>query len=390
MMAAVSVLSFNMIAPSLAAIAEAYDTTYARASFAVSGFLAVNAVLFLVLGPLSDRYGRRPVLLWCVGIYVVASIGAALAGDIWTFLVFRTFQAAVIAGSVISNAAVRDTSDPSEAASRLGYLSMAMAVAPMVGPIVGGVLDQFFGWRAIFWVYTALGVVLFWLSWADAGETNQHRSHSFADQFRALPELFGSATFWAYALCMSSGVGVFYVFVTGVPFVNTQTFGLSPMALGIGIGSITGGFFLGSFVSGRIAKRVGVPRMVLWGRIVTLVGMISALVAYGLGTLHMLGFFAAAISAGVGNGLTTPSARAGTMSVRADLAGSASGLGGALIVATGAVLTQVTGAVLTPQNAEWMVLALMAGLALAGYLFALWARHLSRKPEVKTARATGG
>lgn len=374
LMAAVSVLSFNMIAPSLTAIAETFGATYARTSFAVSGFLAVTAVLTLLLGPLSDRYGRRPVLLCGVSVFCVASIGAALAQDINTFLLYRTLQATIAAGSVISSAVVRDVSEADEAASRLGYLSMAMAVAPMLAPMIGGLLDQAFGWRAVFWAYSAAGLLLLTLCWCDAGETNTQTARSFAEQFRAYPDLLLSRMFWAYALVMSCGIGAFYVFIAGAPLVAGQAYGISAATLGIGLGTITAGFFLGSFASGRVAQRIGIPRMILLGRLVPVVGVGSVLlISFGM-TVPAVLFFAAAITTGIGNGLTTPSARAGSMSVRADLAGSASGLGGALIVATGAVMTQVTGMVLTVNAGVPVLLGLMLGLSVLGLALALWIR----------------
>lgn len=374
LMAAVSVLSFNMIAPSLTAIADTFDASYARTSFAVSGFLAVTAVLTLLLGPLSDRYGRRPVLLTGVAIFCVASIGAALAQDVNTFLAYRTLQATIAAGSVISGAVVRDVSEADEAASRLGYLSMAMAVAPMLAPMIGGLLDQAFGWRAVFWAYSAAGLLLFVLCWLDAGETNTQKSSSFAEQFRAYPDLLLSRLFWAYALVMSCGIGAFYVFIAGAPLVAGQAYGISAATLGIGLGTITMGFFLGSFASGRVAQKIGIPRMILLGRLVPVVGVGSVLLI-SLGMTVPAGlFFAAAITTGIGNGLTTPSARAGSMSVRADLAGSASGLGGALIVATGAVMTQATGMVLTVNAGVPVLLGLMFGLCAVGLALAFWIR----------------
>ncbi len=378
LMAAVSVLSFNSIAPSLTAIADTFEASYARTSFAVSGFLGVTAVLTLLLGPLSDRYGRRPVLLTGIAVFFAASVGAALAQDIATFLICRTFQAAIAAGSVISSAVVRDVSEPDEAASRLGYLSMAMAVAPMLGPMIGGLLDTAFGWRAVFWAYAVAGAGLFVLCWVDAGETNTREDRSFAAQFRAYPDLLLSRLFWAYALVMACGIGAFYVFIAGAPLVAGQAYGMSAATLGIGLGTITLGFFLGSFASGRVARRVGIPRMILLGRMVPVLG-VGAVLLISLGMpVPALLFFAAAITTGIGNGLTTPSARAGSMSVRADLAGSASGLGGALVVATGAVMTQVTGWVLTLNPGVPVLLGLMFGLCALGLLLAVWIRAQHR------------
>jgi Bcr/CflA subfamily drug resistance transporter len=378
LMTAVSVISFNMVAPSLPAIADEFAVSYAMISFAVSGFLAVNAALTLILGPLSDRFGRRPVLLWSVGVFTCASVGAALATDVWVFLTFRTMQAVVAAGFVISNAVVRDTSEPEEAASRLGYLGMAMAVAPMVGPMIGGVLDQTFGWRAIFWAYAAMGVGLWTLCFVDAGETNHSRANTFRAQIRDYPTLLASKAFWAYTLVTACGIGAFYVFISGAPLVSTEVFGLSPAVLGVGLGTITAGFFCGSFVSGRISARVGIPHMILLGRVVPVIGLSLGLMCFAVGITSPVVLFAAAITTGIGNGLTTPSARVGSMSINPKLAGSASGIGGALILAVGAVMTHATGLILTPQNGVWMLMLLMLGLCLAGLALAVWIRTLAR------------
>ena len=379
LLTAISVLSLNMFLPSLAGIAQDLDADYALVSLSISGYLAVTAVLQVILGPMSDRYGRRPVLLMTVAVFAAASVVCALAQDIWVFLTFRILQGAIISGSAIASAVIRDTSDDSEAASLLSYVSMAMAVAPMLGPMLGGLLEAGFGWRASFWVYSVLGGFLLWLVWADVAETNPVPSDTFAAQMRAYPELLRSRRFWAYSVCMSFGIGAFYVFISGAPFVAAQIFGMSPTVLGLGIGSITMGFFTGSFISGRIARRKGLLWMIMAGRIVAFAGLATGLVLYAAGLFHPLVFFAAAICTGAGNGLTIPSARAGTLSVRPHLAGSAAGLSGALIVAMGAVLTVLPGLLLTPQNGVWLIMALMGVLALGGLASALYVRALDQR-----------
>jgi len=138
LLTATSVLTLNMFLPSLAHIAEDLGVSYALASLAVSGYLAVTAVLQLVLGPVADRYGRRPVLLICVALFAVASVCAALAQDIRVFLAARIVQAAVIAGSTLASAIISDTTERARAASLMGYVGMSMAVAPMLAPMLGG------------------------------------------------------------------------------------------------------------------------------------------------------------------------------------------------------------------------------------------------------------
>ncbi|MBO6775996.1 MAG: multidrug effflux MFS transporter [Marinibacterium sp.] len=379
LLTAVSVLSLNMFLPSLAHIARDFESSYLLASISISGYLAVTAVLQIILGPVADRYGRRPVLLGCLVLFVLASICAALAQSIWIFLAARLVQAGIIAGSALASAIISDTADRSHAASLMGYVGMAMAVAPMLAPMLGGALDQFFGWRSGFWLYAGLGGALLWLTWVDLGETNPAPADTFTAQLRAYPELFRSRRFWGYSICAAFGVGAFYLFVSSTPLVAVEVFHLSPTIVGLGIGSITGGFFVGSFLSGQYSERMGPLRMIFAGRIVAFVGVLIALLVLLLWDSHPVVYFAGGIAAGLGNGLTVPNARAGALAIRPHLAGSASGLSGALIVAGGAVLTPLPGLLLTPENGAWLALVLMLSAALGGLAAALYVWAVDRQ-----------
>lgn len=371
---ALSVLSLNMFLPSLAHMATDLRADYALVNLSVAGYLAVSAVLQLILGPLSDRFGRRPVLLICMSVFAVASLGCVLADTIWTFLGFRLLQAVVVAGPVLSSASIRDRYPPNEAASRLGYVAMAMALAPMLGPMLGGALDMLFGWRAGFVFYTGAGVALLALLWADMGETNWAPSSTFAGQMREYPHLFRARRFWGYALCAAFSIGGFYSFITGAPLVAAAWFDLSPATLGLGIGIITGGFMVGNFVTGRIAAHTRLTTMILAGRIIASIGPLCGLLMFvgGFGSVWV--FFGSAIFVGFGNGLTNANASVGVMSVRPQLAGSAAGLSGAMIVALGAIITTITGVTVSPENGPYLVLSMMAASSFLGLLAVLYVR----------------
>ncbi|WP_170366970.1 multidrug effflux MFS transporter [Ruegeria arenilitoris] len=380
-----SVLSLNMFLPSLANMAVDFRADYALVNLSIAAYLAVSAVLQLILGPMSDRFGRRPVLLTCMAVFVAASLGCVLAESIWTFLGFRLMQAAVVGGSVLSAASIRDQFPPNEAASKLGYVAMAMALAPMLGPMLGGTLDMLFGWRAGFVFYTVAGAALLTLLWADMGETNHNRSATFAAQMREYPHLFRARRFWGYALCAAFSIGGFYSFITGAPLVAAAWFDLSPATLGLGIGIITGGFMVGNFVTGRIAARTRLTTMILAGRIIASVGPFCGLLLFlgGMGSVWV--FFGSAIFVGFGNGLTNANASAGVMSVRPQLAGSAAGLSGALIVALGAVITSITGAAVSPENGPYLVLSMMAGSSFLGLLAVLYVRWVDARDPLPDA-----
>ena len=380
-----SVVSLNLFLPSLSNIAAEFQADYALVNLSIAGYAGMTAVLQLVMGPLSDRFGRRPVMLAGLAIFALASLGCLLARDIWTFLAFRMLQGAIVAGYTVSLAVVRDTAPAQKAASVMGYLAMAWAVAPLLGPALGGALDELFGWRASFWAFTGFGLIALGLCWIDLGETNRTPSETFVAQLRSYPELLRSRRFWGYALCMAFSIGAFYAFLGGAPLVAAAVFGMSPGTLGICMGSTTAGFILGSFLSGRFAARTALTTMLMAGRLVACAGLILGLGILWAGVLHPVTLFGACVFVGIGNGLSLPSGNAGAMSVRPALAGSAAGLSGALTVAGGAVMSAITGAVLSAETAAQGLLGMMllsSLLGLAAALFVLWIDRC----EVRTAQ----
>jgi Bcr/CflA subfamily drug resistance transporter len=374
LLAALSTLSLNLFLPSLTNIARDFEADYALVSLSIAGYLATTAVLQLVIGPMSDRFGRRPVLLCALSIFVIGSLGCLLARDIYSFLLFRALQAAVISGWVLSMAMIRDTRSEGEAASLIGYVAMSMAIAPMLGPMIGGLLDELFGWRSSFLLYSVFGTALLLLCWRDLAETNRSPSATFAVQFQVYPQLLGSRRFWGYALCGLFSTGAFYVFLAGVPLVAARQFSISPGQLGFYMGTITAGFAVGSFVAGRYSQRHALTTMMIAGRLIACGGLAMGLVLFLLGYAHGLTLFLATVFAGVGNGVSMPSANTGAISIRPGLAGSAAGLVGASTVAGGALLTSFTGYLLEDGNAAIRLLWIMlccAVLALAAALYVL-------------------
>ena len=368
-------LSLNMFLPSLVNIAAEFEADYALVSTSIAGYLIATAVLQVIIGPLSDRYGRRPVMLWAIAIFAAASLGCLMAQDIWTFLAFRMLQGAIITGGALARVIVRDTRDPADAVGLLGYISMAMAIAPMLGPMVGGVLDEVAGWRASFALYTLVGFALLALVWVDLGETNAAPSATFGHQIAAWPDLMRSGAFWAYAGCVTFSTGAFYAFIAGVPLVASVFFDITPGVLGVYMGSITGGFFCGSFIAARLATWAPPLIMMITGRILACAGLTVGLILFASGVEHEFALFGATIFVGIGNGLTMPAANVGVMSVRADLAGTASGLSGAMTVAGGAVLTWMAGSLVNAETGAVVLLSLMLGASFMGLLSALWAAH---------------
>lgn len=341
--AGVAALSLNIFLPSLPSMAAHFGVDYALMQLSVSLYLATTAVLQIFVGPISDRFGRRPVMLAAVGVFVAATVGALLAPTFGLFLACRLLQAVVATGFVLSRAVVRDMVGQDQAASMIGYVTMGMSVVPMVGPVIGGALDAAFGWQASFVILALSGVGLWVLIWADQGETARGGGMSFAAQARAWPELLRSQRFWGYCLAAGLASGAFFAYLGGAPYVGTNVYGMDPAHLGLYFGAPAVGYLVGNGLSGRYSVRFGVNRMVLAGGLVTTVGMgvLTALSVLGLATAEV--FFGLMVSVGLGNGILLPSANAGMLSVRPQLAGSAAGLGGAFMIGLGAGLSALAG-----------------------------------------------
>lgn len=369
----IGALSLNVFLPSLPAMSAYFETDYGVMQLSVALYLAMNAVLQILVGPLSDRYGRRPVLLVGVTIFLVATIGCIFATSIEVFLAFRMLQAVIIAGLVLGRAVVRDMYPAEQAASQIGYVTMGMAVVPMIGPAIGGVLDETLGWQANFWLLAALGFVVLWLTWRDLGETATPISGGFRAQFAQYPELHSSRRFWGYCMASAFASGAFFAYLGGAPYVGSEVFGLSASEVGIFFGAPALGYFFGNFISGKFSVRLGINTMILWGAMVSSLGMGLSLILFLLGFKTPLVFFGFMTFVGLGNGMVLPSATSGMLSVRPHLAGTASGLGGAIMIGGGAALSALAGALLTGDSAYPLIIIMLitALLGVAAILYTI-------------------
>ena len=363
-LAGLSALAMNIFLPSLPGMTAYFQTDYRLMQLSVALYLGVNAVLQLVIGPISDRWGRRPVILWGMALFILATLGCVLASNVYIFLTFRMMQATIVVAMVLSRAIVRDMVPDAQAASMIGYVTMGMAIVPMVGPAIGGILDANFGWQSNFWLLLALGVLVFWLSWSDLGETAPLSGRSLREQFNEYPLLFASPRFWGYALASGLSSGSFFAYLGGAPFVGDKVFGLPPEQLGFYFGAPAIGYMLGNFISGRFSVRIGINRMVFWGTVINAVGIAANLILFYAGLGTALSFFGLMTLMGLGNGMTIPNATAGALSVRPHLAGTASGLSGALMIGLGAALSALAGALLSPpESAAFALLWIMLSTA---------------------------
>lgn len=387
-----SALAMNVFLPSLPSIARDLSTDYAVVQLMVSIYLFATAGLQLFIGPASDRLGRRPVLLACLAIFVVSSLLAVFAPTIEILLLLRFFQAFGAGGMVISRAVVRDTVDSNEAASRIGYITMGMALVPMVAPAFGGILDEYYGWRASFALTFFYGVVAMLVVYLDLNETNRTPTKSISAQFRVYPELIASRRFWSYTLTAAFTAGAFFAFLGGGPYVASEMLGIAPSTYGFYFVLVSIGYMAGNFMTARFSTRVGRNALMITGNIVAAAGGILGIILFALGLDHPVSLFLPTGLVSVGNGMSLPTAYAGIVSVRPRLAGSASGLGGAIQMGGGAVLSILAGAMLSLDSGPYPLFAVMfvsSVLAICATLYGIYVDRIAGPLDESGGSRTG-
>lgn len=371
-MAGIPALNMSIFLPSLNQMAQDFDTSYAIMQLSVSAYLAVTALVQVAVGPLSDRFGRRPVVLSAMMVFILATLGCLFAPNVTVFLICRMLQAAVATGMVLARAIVRDMVPQEKAASMIGYVTMGMSLVPMFGPMIGGALDQWQGWHATFVFLAFAGAIVLTLCWVDQGETVAGGGVSFRDQLRGYPELLTSPRFWGYVLCAAFSSGAFFALLGGASYVAEDVYHLSAFWAGFALGAPAVGYLIGNWASGRFAVQVGINPMIFWGTVVTLGGLGLSLLLGLIGFRAPGVFFGFCTFLGLGNGLVLPSTMAGMLSVRPHLAGTASGLGGAIMIGGGAALSALAGAILTGAKTALPLQTIMF-LSTLGALLAIFA-----------------
>lgn len=383
--AGLSVMSMNIFLPVLPDIATELQSTPAMAQYVLTLFLASTAISQLFIGPMADRYGRRPVLLGMAVVFLFATVLCIFAPNIEMLLIGRILQGTTAAAIALSRAIIRDLYDRSDAASMIGYVTMAMAVIPMISPSIGGYTGELVGWRGPFVVLFFSGLIMLALTWFDLGETHTPNHQPAAQQLQEYGSLLREPKIWGYIMCSALASGAYFAFLGGAPFVGVEVIGMTPSVLGLYFALVAIGYMYGNFLSGRHSKRIGIEPMMMWGGIVASVGVLIALFLMTSFIPHALYLFGPMALIGVGNGMALPNANAGAVSVRPELAGSASGLAGFIQLAGGAALAALAGNLITVENAAKPLYIIMAVSSLGGTLIAFWMWRDARKSQSQKA-----
>lgn len=379
---AVSQIGVAIYTPSIPAMARAFRTDLMTIQLTMTVFLAGVAVSQLFVGSLSDRYGRRPVMLWGVGLFTASSFAAALAPTIELLLAARLAQATgASVGVVLARAIVRDCYAPAERMKRMAYIGVAAGLTPALSPSLGGVLQVWFGWQANFFAMAIIGASGLGLAAVLLRETlpaEKRVGGGNGDMRRAFGTLLGDTRFLAYTAVNAASTATFFMFITGAPIVLIGFNGITPDIYGLYALAMPSGFVLGNLLSSRISGRLGMDRTIYLGNGCSTLFMIVMLGIVLAGYQNGAVFFIPIHLMGWGNGLIIPNGFAGAVAGDPRIAGAASGLSGFLQMTAGAAATLLVGLVVPNSFTEFTaLLMLLTGL---GWLsFGLLLRAAARR-----------
>ena len=361
-------MAVTIALPANTQIMRDFNTEYGIAQLMLTVYLGVMGCALLVTGYLSDRFGRRPVMITGMFVFALGSLLTAISPSLEALLIGRAVQGLGAAtGQSLSRAIIRDLYGRDKAASMIGYITMVTLVAPMLGPMIGGSLTVWMSWRFIFVLLCVLALITALLILRKMPETG---GNSMAQKPRFLPSaiiLSQHAVFRHYVMSLIFAAGMYWSFQAGAPYLVMEVMQVSPARYGVFFLLTALGYGVGNFLSGRYATQVGTDKMMATAMIPGLLGI--ALFWVFADTLHPLALFGPMFLVAMSNGLTIPSATAGALSARPELAGTAAGLAGFLQIGTGALLSMLVGFIQNDRFWPMLAVITISGLLSAWVVF---------------------
>ena len=375
---AIGPLSIDMYLPAFPEIARSLETSASSVQLTLTACVAGLALGQLLIGPLSDRYGRRTPLIAAMGVYAVASVLCALAPNVLALTGLRFVQGLAGAGGVvIARAVVRDLHSGAAAVRLFSSLMLVTGLAPILAPLAGGQVLNHTSWRGIFWVLTVLSALIALLVTFGLRETlpKARRSDSgLAETLRTMRALLRDRWFVGHGLAGGLGFGALFAYIAGSSFVLQGIYGVSPQLYSVLFAMNGLGLIAGSQVNARLVGRFGPAYLLRAGLVAIAVSASALLVVVSVGGLGVVAVLVPMFVIVSSLAFVLPNSTALALNDHAAVAGTASALLGMGQFVIGAAVAPLVGAAGT-ESAVPMA-AIMTVVALA----ALVARHFARRP----------
>jgi DHA1 family bicyclomycin/chloramphenicol resistance-like MFS transporter len=347
LLTALGPLAVDMYLPSFPEIGRLLGASPATVQLTLSLYMVSYAIGQVVYGPLSDRYGRQPVLRVALAIYCVASLACAVAPNIEMLLVARAMQALGSSGAIVlARAIVRDLYEGARAGRELSLMGAIMSLAPVGAPMIGGVLQTTFGWRSHFVLQIAFGLIAAFLVWRKLPETLRARTpgpFSLGAIWAGYREIMRNRAVLAYIGMLSLSFAGVFAWISGSSFVLQEIYGLSALAFGLSFAAASGGYLVGTTLAARFVTRVGLDRTIGIGAVALAAGGLAAIAAIPFGSVSAIPLTAAMALFAVGMGMVQPQTIAGAMMPFPKRAGTASSLVGVSQMVCAAITGAIVG-----------------------------------------------
>jgi MFS transporter, DHA1 family, multidrug resistance protein len=383
LLTAVGPLSVDMYLPSLPEIGRKLTASPAQVQLTISFYLVGFAVGQIVYGPLSDRHGRKPILLAALGLFSAAGLACAFAWSIELLIVARLFQALGGAGAVVlARAIVRDLYSEARAGREFSLMGAIMGLAPIIAPLIGSVLQVAFGWHAIFVALFAIGSAAAAVVWFLLPETLKRRAPepvsllSTVHVYRTFMKNGAFVSHLGIVTCSFMGL---FAWISGASFVLQDLYGLSALEFGVAFALGSAGYMLGTVLAAGIVSRIGIDRTIGVGALGLAMGGLAMVAAVTLGLTTAASLVLPAAFYLLGLGLAMPQGFAGAMSPFAARAGAASSLVGFVQQTCAAALGALVGHTL--GQTAWplaVAIAAMGCLTLVIWMFSRGIRAQSK------------